>query len=64
MPVPPSDGSLVKGDSDSTVYLVKNGQLSALSASDFTAGRYSFKKVATLPQAEISSYAKANAVTQ
>ena len=64
VPVPPRDGTLVKGDSDGTVYLVKNGQLVALSAADFAKARYSFKKVATLPEAEVSSYAKANAVTQ
>ncbi len=64
VPVPPRDGTLVKGDSDATVYLVKSGQLSALSAAQFKAGHYSFKKVVTLPQAEVTNYAKANAVTQ
>jgi hypothetical protein len=64
VPVPPRDGTLVKGDSDGTVYLVKNGQLNALSAAQFKAAHYSFKKVITLPQSEVTSYAKANAVTQ
>jgi hypothetical protein len=62
--LPPRDGTLVKGDGDATVYLVKSGQLSGLSAAQFKAGRYSFKKIITLPQAEVSAYAKANAVTQ
>ncbi|MDR3642258.1 MAG: hypothetical protein P4L74_01350 [Candidatus Doudnabacteria bacterium] len=64
VPVPPRDGTLVKGDKDATVYLVKNGQLAGLSAAQFKAGRYSAKKIVTLPQAEVDSYAKANAVTQ
>ena len=64
VPVPPRDGTLVKGDSDGTVYLVKTGQLVALSAADFAKAHYSFKKVVTLPEAEVTSYAKANAVTQ
>jgi len=62
--LPPRDGTLVKGDSEGTIYLVKNGQLVSLSAADFAKARYSFKKVVTLPQSEIASYAKANAVTQ
>ena len=64
VPVPPRDGTLVKGDGDSTVYLVKNGQLSALSDAQFKAGRYNVKKIVTLPKAEVNSYAKAGAVTQ
>jgi len=62
--LPPRDGTLVKGDSDTTVYLVKSGQLSALSAAQFKAGHYSLKKIVLLPQSEVASYAKANAVTQ
>ena len=62
--LPPRDGTLVKGDSDTTIYLVKSGQLSPLSAAQFKAGRYNVKKIITLPQAEVASYAKANAVTQ
>jgi hypothetical protein len=62
--LPPRDGTLIKGDGDSAVYLVKSGQLVSLSAADFAKARYSFKKVITLPQSEITSYAKANAVTQ
>ena len=64
VPVPPRDGTLVKGPTDGTVYLVKNGQLSALSAAQFKAGRYSIKKIVILPQVEVDSYAKQNAVTQ
>jgi hypothetical protein len=64
VPVPPRDGTLVKGDADGTVYIVKNGQLLGLSADQFKAGRYNVKKIVILPQAEVSSYAKANAVSQ
>ena len=64
VPVPPRDRTLVKSNADTTVYLVKNGKLSALSAAQFKAGRYSFTKIVALPQSEVDSYVKANAVSQ
>ncbi len=64
IPVPPRDGTLLKGDASAAVYLVKNGQLNPLTAAQFAAGRYSAKKIVTLPQAEINSYPTPNSVTQ
>lgn len=58
IPVPPKDGTFVKGDSDRTVFLVKKGQLDPISAAVFKRRGFSFKKVVTLPQSEIDSYAK------
>lgn len=58
IPIPPKDGTLVKGDKSGTVYLVSKGQLRALSAKAFKARGYSFKRVNTLPQAEVDAYAK------
>lgn len=64
IPIPPRDGTLLKGDSDGTVYVVQNGQLDPLSAAQFKAKHYSFKNVVTLAQAEIDSYAKTSVNAQ
>ncbi len=56
--IPPRDGTLVKGDSSGTVYVVDKGQLRAVTANAFTRHHYSFKKVVSLPQAEVDAYAK------
>ncbi len=64
IPISPVDGTLLKGDGDGTVYLVKGGQLDPLSAEQFKAKRYSFKNVITLPQTEVDSYAKTNVNAQ
>ena len=50
--LPPRDGTLIKGDSDTTVYLVKSGQLVSLSAAHFKA-RYNIKKIVTLPNPKL-----------
>lgn len=62
--VPPKDGTLVKGQTDGTIFLVKTGQLDAITAAAFKAHRYSFKNVKTLPQAEVDAYAKGDDVTK
>ncbi len=58
IPIPPRDNTLVKGDNDGTVYVVITGQLRPLTAQAFRNRRYNFKKVVTLPQTEVDSYAK------
>ncbi|MCX6797294.1 MAG: hypothetical protein NTX98_02340, partial [Candidatus Doudnabacteria bacterium] len=62
IPIPPRDGTIVKGSANGTVYLVQKSQLRALSAKAFKARRYSFKNVATLPQEEVDSYAKGDSI--
>lgn len=58
IPIPPKDGSLIKGNSDGTIFLVSGGQLKGLTQAAFSKRKYSIKKVVTLPQAEVDSYAK------
>ena len=58
IPIPPKDGTLVKGDKSGAVYLVSKGQLRALSAKAFKSRGYKFTRVNTLPQDEVDAYAK------
>ncbi len=58
IPIPPKDNTLVKGDLNPTIYLVSKGQLRALTGEAFKRRKYSLKKVVTLPQVEVESYAK------
>lgn len=58
IPVPPANNTVVKGDGDATVYLVVNGQLRPLTSKAFTARKITPKKIVTLPQSEVDSYAK------
>jgi len=58
IPVPPKDVTVVKGDKNGTVYLVTGGQLRPLTAAAFKNRKYTAKKIVTLPQVEIDSYAK------
>lgn len=62
IPIPPKDGSLIKGDSDAAVYLVKAGQLNPISAAAFKKRKLNFKNVVTLPQVEVDSYAKGETI--
>jgi hypothetical protein len=63
IPVPPYNGTLVKGDSSGTIYLVVNAQLAPLTAQAFKDRRLNYKKVITLPQAEVASYAETDTIT-
>lgn len=58
IPVPPKDGSVVKGDIDETIYLVANSQLRPMTYQAFKNRKITTKKIMTLPQIEIESYAK------
>jgi hypothetical protein len=53
----PLDGTLFKGDAEATVYISQNGIKQPISGPIFTQRKFSFKKVITLPQAEVISYA-------
>lgn len=64
IPVPPSNNTVVKGDKDSTVYLVQNGQLKPLTYKAFTNRKITAKKIVTLPQDEVDAYAKGDTITK
>lgn len=58
IPVPPRDGTAVKGVSSQTVYYVSKGQLRPMTPAAFKRLRVTAKKIMVLPQAEVESYAK------
>lgn len=64
IPLPPKDGSLIKGDGEGTIYLVSGSQLHALTALVFQSRKYSYKKVVTLPQTEVDGYAKGEVISK
>ncbi len=55
-PLPPNEGTLIKGDTEPTVYLISNSSKLPISGPVFTQRKFSFKKVITIPQAEVASY--------
>ncbi len=64
IPVPPYNNTVVKGDKDSTVYLVQNGQLKPLTYKAFTNRKITPKKIVVLPQDEVDAYAKGNMISK
>jgi hypothetical protein len=52
----PLDGTLFKGDAEATVYIATAGVKQPISGPIFSQRKLSFKKVVTLPQAEVTSY--------
>ena len=64
IPVPPRDGTIIKGDADPTIYLVKNGQLDPLSYAAFVNRHIKAKQIVTLPQAEVSAYAEGDMIVK
>ncbi|MEJ0020979.1 MAG: hypothetical protein WDN47_00160 [Candidatus Doudnabacteria bacterium] len=62
-PMPPLDGTLIKGSTDATIFLVQDSDKHPISAPVFTQHKYSFAKVITLPQAEVDSYEAGSYVT-
>jgi hypothetical protein len=53
-PLPPSDGTVFKGDTSAAIYIMKNGLKSLLSATAYK--RLHFPKAIVLPQAEVDGY--------
>lgn len=51
--LPPLDGTLIKGQSDLTVFVIENGTRRALTFEAFTARNYKFSNLITLPDAEV-----------
>jgi hypothetical protein len=52
----PKEGTLVKGDQNPTIYLIKDSKRMILSAFTFKQYGYSFANVITAPQAEVDLY--------
>lgn len=55
-PMPPLDGTLIKGDLSGAVYLVEETKKHPISYPVFVQRKFSFAKVVTLPQAEVDGY--------
>jgi len=53
---PPEDGTLIKGTSSATVYLIENGARRGITAAAFANRGFSFAGVHVLPQTEIDQY--------
>lgn len=62
IPIPPKDGSLIKGKENNTVYLVSKSQLRPLSAKAFKARGYRASKINILPQTEVEAYVKGEVI--
>jgi hypothetical protein len=58
LPIPPKDGTAVKGDTDGTVYYVQGGQLRPLTPAAFKRLKIQAKNIMVLTQAEVDSYGK------
>lgn len=55
LPLPPKDGTLVKGDASGTIYVITNGQKIALDFKTWSK-KYRKRKPTILPQAEVDAY--------
>lgn len=55
-PMPPLDGTLIKGDASGAVYLIEETKKHPISYPVFVQRKFSFAKVVTLPQAEVDGY--------
>lgn len=64
IPVAPRDGTLIKGEVDGTIFLVKNGQLDPLTSAAFKNHRYNPKNIKILPQTEVDAYAKGDVIVK
>lgn len=54
--MPPLDGTLIKGDADSAVFLVQDTKKRPISYPVFVQRKFSFANVVTIPQAEVNLY--------
>jgi hypothetical protein len=62
-PMPPLDGTLIKGDVNGAVFLVQDTKKRPISYPVFIQQKFSFANVITIPQAEIDSYDQGAFVT-
>jgi hypothetical protein len=58
----PIDGTLVKSPVDATVFVIENAAKHAISGTVFTARKYKFANIKTLPQAEMDVIKPGNAI--
>ena len=56
--IAPKDNTIIKGDSDDTIYIVLKGQLRPLTPLAFKNRKITAKKINILPQEEVDGYAK------
>lgn len=63
-PVAPRDGTVMKGDKSSTVYLVEKALLRPMTQAAFQARRLTAKQIQVQPQAEVDAYAKGAVLTK
>lgn len=61
-PMPPLDGTLIKGDADAAIYLIQDSAKHQISNPVFVQRKYSFAKVIAVPQAEVDSYSQGSYV--
>lgn len=64
IPIPPSNGTIVKGDKTTAVYLVENAQLRPLTYDAFKRRKISNKNIKVLPEDEVFGYAKGEVLTK
>jgi hypothetical protein len=55
-PMPPLEGTLIKGDLEPAVYIIQDSSKHGISGPVFTQRKFSFANVITIPQAEVASY--------
>jgi hypothetical protein len=55
-PLPPLDGTLIKGDANPTIFIITDSEKHSISYPVFTQRKFSFAKVITVPQGEVDSY--------
>jgi hypothetical protein len=61
--MPPLDGTLIKGDADTSVYLIQDTKKRPISGPVFAQRKFSFANVVTIPQDEVDLYDQGAYVT-
>jgi len=56
--LPPSEGTILKGQSDPSVYLVENSRLKLFSGFTFSQRKLAFSKITVIPDSEVATYEK------
>lgn len=62
-PMPPLDGTLIKGDLDAAIYLIEDSSKHPISYPVFMQRKFSFANVVTAPSVEVATYAQGSYVT-
>lgn len=63
-PIPPSNGTILKGDKSPAVFLVEKAQLRPLTFEAFKRRKISSKQIKVLSQAEVDAFAKGETLTK